>query len=241
MTDLPTRFFFVRLQKTASTSLMQRVRRHFPRDVIYPNATDGDVVASVISVDHLLERWAARQGEIRFVHGHFPLCTTELLGGSFTTLTILRHPLQRTLSYLRHHRDLTPADAELSLEDVYDDDFRFNGLVHNHMTKMLSLLPDEMDAGALTRVSFDRARLERAKRRLEGVDAVGLQENFNEFCDELARRYGWNLGDPVRVNRSSGEEASAKLQERILEDNTSDLELYQHARELVSSRITAGA
>ena len=133
MADHP-RFFFVRLQKTASTSLMQRVRRHFPQRVIYPNPADGDVVNSVISVEHLVDRWAARRDEIRFVHGHFPLCATELLGEDFTTLTILRHPLARTLSYLRHHRERTPSDAGLSLEAIYDDDFRFNGLIHNHMT-----------------------------------------------------------------------------------------------------------
>ena len=241
MEDHP-RFFFVRLQKTASTSLMQRVRRHFPQRVIYPNPTDGDVVNSVISIERLIERWAARRDEIRFIHGHFPLCATELLGGGFTTLTILRHPLARTLSYLRHHRERTPSDAGLSLEAIYDDDFRFNGLIHNHMTKMLSLVPEEMDAGVLTRVSFDRERLERAKRRLEGVDAVGLQENFEEFCDELARRFQWDLGGPIRANRSSGgEAASPRLRDRILEDNACDLDLYEHACELVASRATAGA
>ena len=40
------------------------------------------------------------------VTGHFPLCTTELLGGAFTTFTVLRDPVERTLSYLRHHRKI---------------------------------------------------------------------------------------------------------------------------------------
>ena len=79
-----------------------------------------------------------RGDEIRVVTGHFPLCTTELLGAQFITLTILRDPVERTLSALRHHREKTPADSERSLEEIYEDPFRFE-LVHNHMVKMFSL------------------------------------------------------------------------------------------------------
>jgi hypothetical protein len=233
------RFFFVHLQKTAGTSLVKRVQAQFPMRAVYPNGSDGDIVACVISVEHLLERWAARGDEIRFVSGHFPLCVTELLGGGFRTLTVLRDPLERTLSYLRHHRQRTEADAALSLEAVYDDEFRFHGLVHNHMTKMLSLLPEEMDAGALTRVEFDRERLERAKRRLSEVDAVGLQDDFEAFCDEVSRRFGWRLGEPVRMNVTEPVEPAAELRERILADNAFDVELYEFACELVAGRAVA--
>lgn len=230
------RFFFVHLQKAAGTSLIQRIKRHYPQRAIYPNRSDGDIVACVISVEHLLDRWAARGNEIRFASGHFPLCTTELLGGSFTTLTVLRDPLERTLSYLRHHRERTPSDAELTLEAVYDDDLRFHGLVHNHMTKMLSLLPHEMSAGALTRVDFTPQRLERAKERLAGVDAVGLQEDFDAYCDEVARRFGWDLGPPLWANRTRACEVSPTLRERILEDHALDVELYEFAQDLVAER-----
>ena len=47
------------------------------------------------------------------------------------------------------------------------------------MTKMLSLTPEEMDDGVLTRVEFTPERLERAKERLTEVDVVGLQEEFD--------------------------------------------------------------
>ena len=105
----------------------------------------------VLSVEHLLDRWRLRHDEIRVVTGHFPLCTTELLDVPFTTLTLLRDPVERTLSYLRHHREPTPADRERPLEEIYDDPVRFE-LLHNHMVKMLSLHADEMTDGALTPV-----------------------------------------------------------------------------------------
>jgi hypothetical protein len=230
------RFFFVHVQKTAGTSLSRRLKGFFERSAIYPDASDGDIVAAVISVDHLLARWRARSDQIRVVTGHFPLCTTELLGGGFTTITILREPVERTLSYLRHHRKVTPGAEQASLEEIYDDPLRFHGLVHNHMVKMFSLTPEEMTDGALTRVEFTEGRLERAKRNLATVDVVGLQERFDDVCDELGRRFGWDLGEPARVNRTEPAHATDGLRARIASDNAMDLELYRFARTLCEER-----
>ena len=231
------RLFFVHLQKTAGTTLIRRIRHQFPEPAVYPHpATDGDGIARVISVDHLLSVWAARRDEIQVVTGHYPLCVTELLEAQFISVTLLRHPLARTISYLRDHRRRTPADAELTLEQVYDDDLRFNGLIHNHMTKMLSLLSEEMTDGALTRVKFTPERLERAKERLAGADVVGLQEEFEGFWRELASRFGWPPGDHARHRARPPAELSRAFRDRILTDNADDLELYEFARRLVAHR-----
>jgi hypothetical protein len=203
---------------------------------IYPNKTDGEIVACVISVEHLLERWRARNDEIRVVSGHFPLCTTELLGGDFTTLTLLREPVERTLSYLRHHRVLEPGEHDRPLEDIYDDSFRFHGLVHNHMVKMFSLTREEMTDGMLTRVEFTPERLALAKERLAGIDAIGLQEDFDEFCVELQRRFGWRLGEPLHANRTRPLDVPESFRARIAEDNAMDVELYEFARRLCEQR-----
>jgi hypothetical protein len=230
------RFFFCHLQKTAGTTLIRQIRGNFPERAVYPLPSDGDEIARVISIEHLLSVWRARGDEIRVVTGHFPLCVTELLGGGFTTLTVLRHPLERTISYLRHHRVRTPADARLTLEQVYDDGFRFNGLVYNHMTKMLSLSREEMDAGALTRVRFTRERLERAKERLAGIDVVGLQEDFEGFCLELSERFAWSFTESLSPRQHAPVELPAEFTDRILCDNQHDVELYEFARHLVAER-----
>ena len=231
--------FFVHLQKTAGTSLNFRLRHQFPRDAIYPQKVDEGSVPAVISVDHLLGRWREHRDEIRIVTGHFPLCTTELLGGGFTTFTVLRDPVERTLSYLRHHRKMTPDDAHRSLEEIYDDPFRFHGLIHNHMVKMLSLTTAEMDDGMLTRVAFTPERLERAKENLAGVDIVGVHSRFDEFCDELARQFGWDLGEPQHANRTEPVDVPASFLERIAEDNAMDRELYEFTCRLDEQRRAA--
>jgi len=232
------RYFFVHMQKTAGTALRLRLMRHFGELAVYPTKrVDGvDRVKLVLSIDFLRERMAARGDQIVVVTGHFPLCTTTLLEGPFETLTLLREPVERTLSYLRHHRENEPADREKDLEQIYEDPFRFHGFVHNHMTKMLSLRPGEMSDGMLTRVEFTREHLERAKEALAGIDAVGLQEDYDGFCEELETRFGWDLGPSAVVNSSSPAPVSEAFRARIAHDNELDVELYEFARGLVSER-----
>jgi hypothetical protein len=224
------------LQKTAGTALWRRLHHEFEPPMLYPAPEDGRLPETVLSVSHLLERWRERRDEIRVVTGHFPLCTVELLDAPFTTLTVLRNPVERTLSFLRHARETEPGFSERSLEEIYleeiyEDPIRFE-LVHNHMVKMLSLTVEEMTDGAMTRVDFDRSRLERAKQRLCDIDAVGLQERFEQFCTELVRRFGWNLGPPIFMNRTGAADSPPALRSRIAADNAFDIELYEFARGL---------
>ncbi len=244
MASEPTRFFIVHLQKTAGTSLRDRFRATFADNEIYPNASDGrDKRISVISVAHLLARWHARRDEIRLVAGHFPLSTVELLDAELVTLSILRPPIERTLSYLRHQRKINHADRPLPLEAIYDDPFRFNGLIRNHMVRMFSIGADEMVAGdgVLTDVPDSRERLERAKDAVAGLEAFGLQPRFEEFWREFAVRYGLDVGEPVRSNATDREGAPARLVERIADDNALDIELYEYASRLYAARRTGTA
>jgi hypothetical protein len=227
--DAARRFFFMHLQKTAGTALWRRLRQQFAPEEIYPSPDDGQPPATVLSVDHLVGRWAIRHDEIRIVTGHFPLCTVELLDAPFSTLTLLRDPVERTLSFLRHHREMTPSDRERPLEEIYDDPVRYE-LVHNHMVKMLSLSVAEMDDGALTHIEFSRARLERAEARLAEIDVVGFQEDFEAFCVALTERFGWELGPAVFMNRTEPVDVPNALRARIVRDNALDIELYDFAR-----------
>ncbi|MGH9238271.1 MAG: hypothetical protein ACRD3G_09555 [Vicinamibacterales bacterium] len=229
------RFFFCHLQKTGGTSLLLRLRRFFGARHVYPTRADGDRFARVFSVPLLQQRWQERGSQIRLVTGHFPLCTQDLLGGGFRTFTILREPVTRTLSYLRHCQVLIPADRGKSLEALYAEQPRFEALVHNHMVKMLSLTPEEMTRGMLTRVAFDEARLAAAKRRLQSIDVLGVQERFDEFCASLESTFGFDLGPPVFVNHTLGAPASPAFCQRISEDNALDVELYRFALTLLET------
>ena len=235
-TDQPHRYFFLRVPKTAGAALLQRLANQFGEAAIYPAmGLDGtDPLKLAVSVGHLRERLAARGDQIRVIAGHFPLCTTELIGDRFTTLTLLREPVERTLSQLRYTRKINRTARHLPLEELYDDPMRFHAVVHNQMTKMLSLRPTEVgDAAMLARVEFDRDRLERAKEALVGIDVIGLQERFEDLCEELSARFGWRLGDPETVNATAPVEVPESFRARIAEDNAFDVELYEFAGKLL--------
>jgi Sulfotransferase family len=235
------RFFVAHMQKTAGTALRDRLHASFPDDQIYPNGSDGpDPRVAVISVSHLRERWAARGDGIRLLTGHFPVRTQELLGTRFVTMTVLRHPVDRTLSFLRHQaeRRQRGATEETPLVEIYEDPFRFEHMIRNHMVRMLSLSPDEMleHDGVLTPVPYTRERLELAKEALASLDLFGLQEYFEEFCAQVVERYGLDVGGPLRSNTTEAADVPDGFTDRIAEDNALDMELYEFACTLYRQR-----
>lgn len=238
--DEPQRFFFVHVQKTAGTTLLIRLGEQFAPEQIYPDDSDGDKFGEMpqMNVDLLLERWPERRRDVRVLTGHFPLCTADLLPDPFTTFTVLREPVERTLSYLRHSRKLTPADQHLSLEEVYEDPDRTSRFIRNHMVKMFGMTAEEMTAWVMTGIDFTPEHLARAKERLATVDVVGIQEDFDAFCSTLESRFGWDLGAPVVANDTPHEPVSDAFRRRIAEDNAMDVELYEHARRHLAVRST---
>lgn len=220
------RFFFVHIQKTGGTALKRRLRNQFGAGLYPTRGVDGDDMWELLmSVSRLRERLAARGDEIEAIAGHFPLRTTDALNGDFRTLTVLREPVERMLSTLR---GISGGSADL--DEVYDG---LHGLASNNMTKMLALTPVELKATIFSGFEVDRDHLERAKEALASMDAVGFQEQLEDFCGVLIARFGWNLGEPVLLNTGPDVDVPAKLRERIAEDNHLDLELYDFARVLV--------
>jgi hypothetical protein len=234
------KFFFVHLQKTAGTTLFRRLKNHFGVDAVYPMPQYQGDIAATLDVPLLVSRFAEHRDEIRLITGHFPLCTTELLGAEFMTFTLLREPVERTLSFLRHQRQLDARFADSSLDDIYAEPLFRDGLVRNHMVRMLSLTVDEMTEGALTQVVVDDARLERSKQNLvERIDIFGIQEEFEPFCDALATGFGWRLGPAHVANRTERVEVSETLRQQIAADNAMDAALYHFAVDRWSRRNEA--
>jgi hypothetical protein len=158
-------FFFIHVMKTGGTTFAFHLQRVFSRSESYPNpdldrrhAFD---VEPYVSIPKLRALPDERRREIRMYSGHFPFMATELLGVDPIRLTILRHPVERTLSMLRHFKRLgggglfkggSSADtdpsgrpltdnrfADLPIEAIYDDPFVFEVFVENHQTKLFSV------------------------------------------------------------------------------------------------------
>lgn len=236
MTD-DGRFFFVHLQKTAGTALLRRLRHQFGPAAVYPQPEEQGAPEVVLSVERLQRRVDEMGDALRVVTGHFPLCTVDLLPGAYATFTVLRDPVERVLSFLRHQLEVEPRFEGATLDDVYVDPVTTGGLVANHMVRMLSLRAGELTDGALTPIAVDDARLHAACHNLEHrIDVFGLQEQFEPFCADLAAEFGWDLGPPVHMNRTTPREVAALLADRIRSDNAFDVALYEFASDLWSRR-----
>src|SRR5262249_24908647 len=126
--------------KTGGTSFVFHLLRQFPRDAVYPTAgldrSSPTDVEPYLSLDDLVAVTPARRADIQIYAGHFPFMARDLIGGELTTLTLLRDPVARTVSHLKHFKRLHDRFHDLPLEEIYEDPFVFRHFVDNHQTKV---------------------------------------------------------------------------------------------------------
>jgi hypothetical protein len=231
------RFFFIHVMKTGGSTFVQHIRANFERDEVYPCAElDPEEHLPRFNIHYLTGLSPERRERIRLYMGHFPFVATQLLGMELVTLAILREPVERTISYLKHCQRYHEQHRSLSLEQIYEDPLFFSMLMHDHQAKLFAMVPDDQPESYHDVIDVDERRLEIAKANLERVDVLGLQEHFDEFLSEIAHHYGWRI-EGVR-NREVGAESevSSSLRRRIAEDNAADLDFYEHALRLWERR-----
>ena len=254
MTPTRSPVLFIHLMKTGGTTLMRNLRETFALDEIYPyrdldiRYDDGQLdIQHHLSVPYLLtlsdERWA----HIRVLTGHFPYVVHEILGRDFLTVTILRDPVERTISLLRQLKRNQPWEnasglrprAARTLAAVYDEPLVFGPLIQNHQTKIFSMTTADNPQTYMDMIEIDQSRLDLAKTNLAQIDVVGEMENFQEFLRETQERFGWRIVQGARKNATPDadiEPVDPGLRRRIAADNAIDIEFYEYAKELVASR-----
>lgn len=246
--------FFIHVMKTGGLTLFESIRASFASDEVYPEpgVDFSPDVDRPIAFRHLTMRYLEtlsdeRRRRIRVFTGHFPYVAREVLGGDLSTVTILREPVERTISLLRQFQrtaigrsraDGVPL-AGLSLEEVYDQPQVYEPLVHNHQTKLFCMSSADQPTGYMQEIDVDESRLALAKENLARIDVLGLTERYDDFLDEVSRRLGWSVNRDVRVNvapSDDGSPVSKDLRRRIAADNAIDIAFYEYAKELVEAR-----
>jgi hypothetical protein len=246
---------FVHVMKTGGTTLFRHVRRQYPREEFWPDADldlrfDGPrlVVRHHLSISYLESLPEERRRQIRLYAAHLPYRAREVIGDDVATVTILRDPVERTISLLRQFRrpvpgitnpTRTPVLADASLEEVYDNPAVFGPLVLNHQTKLFSMRATDAADGYLDLLDVDADRLDEAKAALTDVDVLGVMERYPDFLDDVEAAFGWHVDREARVNAAPADDqqpVSDALRRRIAADNAIDVELYRFARDLVERR-----
>jgi hypothetical protein len=251
----PVRFFFIHVMKTGGTSFVRQMLTNFEPDEVYPSEVDRSSPSDIErygDIPKMIDLSPERRARVRVYAGHLPYVASELLGIDLVRLTLLRDPVDRTVSMLKHLKRRMDRYADLSIEAIYDDDSAFRIFLGNAQTNVFALTADERDIvlafmrsmavdEPLTRtVPVEPHRFERAKANLANVDVIGLSEQYGDFVEELRARFGWwpaGVNAHVRMNVSSEDwPASPALRRRIAEELATDVEFYEYAKELVADR-----
>jgi hypothetical protein len=221
---------FLHIPKTAGTSLHKIMERHYPGDRLcdlYPPFTDEYVVS-------LRDSKRLRQAEL--LYGHLNFAIDQVLGFDGVYLTILREPIARVLSLVKHHAAhpdaayYTRLHNGLSPTDFIEE--RLSLETNNHMTRILTGLPPTLF------LEDDEAMVDRALWHIEVKFAfVGLTERFQESVLRMAEILDWRTPQEIlressrkRLNRASTHEPieqDAGLQSAIERHNRLDIALYR--------------
>jgi hypothetical protein len=245
---------FIHVMKTGGTTLHFSLLENFAPDEVYPHP-DLDFIGEgskrgilrPLTMPYLRMIPPERRKRIRVYTGHFPYMARDVLGGDFATVTILRDPVDRTVSLLRQFRrralwappHVPEPMGEMSLEEAYEQPAVYQRLVHNHQTKIFSMTLADAPMGYMHPIHVDESRLALAKENLASVDVVGLTERYDEFLDGVTARFGWRLRRSARANEAPDDDISSvsdSFRRRVVEDNAIDVEFYEYAKDLVDAR-----
>lgn len=265
--DSVSPLYFLHIPKTSGTTLTRYVDSHFAED---------DILPPKVWNHHLPElEWRQRTAFVRsmdryeLVRGHFGLGVWRELGPDPVYITMLRDPIEKTLSMFHHidteriHNNFVHPDfyrEPFSLEDVLGDGrgalFRNHQVRHlavdlnvkrmangrdrqDHATMYFDSLPQFVTPGI-----DDEELLERAWRNLQRFAFFGLQEHHQAGVLLLADTMGWK---PVAVQerlmthgeRPTRADLPAPVIAAIEDGNALDRQLLDRARRLFFARYAA--
>jgi Sulfotransferase family len=216
---------FVHIPKTAGTTLGRILMRHYGREHVRRVANGArDPAACRADIAEIVR---AADPRIRAIRGHIPMDACAPLGDDATYVTMLRDPVERSLSQYFHLFAKRPRD--LPLERYVAE----GHLVDNRQVRMLA--GAHPPPGATT-----EAMLDAALENLERFAVVGLSERFDESVALVGEALGIDdtSYEPARVNeqRPPREAVSPAALALVEERNALDRRLYEHAAARLASR-----
>ncbi len=143
------KFLFIHVMKTGGTSFADIVGANFSPSERYPDACvagNAEIfrrIEAYLFVPGLVADVNALSGKLRLVRGHVPYAVRSLLQNSYVAMTLLRNPVDRTLSYLTHCRRYHAEHHKLELEDIYEDPWFYATFIQNYQCKIFSMTAQE--------------------------------------------------------------------------------------------------
>lgn len=229
---------FLHVPKTAGTTLHSIIGLNYPNHQLFFTSPDSERPWTEV------ERLTPNQRErIKLYTGHFAFGLHKVLGEDATYITVLRDPIDRTLSeYFHIKRDPTHglhafvSSGQMGL-DAYLLHLKARG-IDNNQTRLFS--GEWLNSDHLTPCT--EQMLTEAKHNLQTHFAVvGMTEHFDVTLLLLQRAFGWKhlLYKNRNTTANRPTETSLTPDERAVLDqhNEYDTQLYAFAKDLFTKQI----
>lgn len=202
--------------KTGGTSFVELLRKNFSDDERYPNAPpEMESMARLEGYMHVPKFVAninESPGQFKMVSGHVPYAVHHLLEGEYETLTVLRNPVDRIISYLKHCRRYHMEQLDMSLEEIYDDPWFKASFIQNYQTKIFSMSLEETLADARVEDGSPRVPFRHELKEGESFDA-----ETDAYLQSVPARFLLEFFTPctgvIEVNQGRLEMAKQSLRE----------------------------
>lgn len=238
---------YVHIPKTGGTSLISILDSKFPERKIFPLHSPAN--------ENLF--WAFTPQELkqfRFVRGHYRFgpydeSVYRHISQNPICITMLRDPIQRTVSSYRHiirtpdHRLHATLLANGSTLRDYLTREEYLPQITNLQTRIVVGAYPARPSGLRRRKTIsDKTMVMFAKQRLEQYAFVGLMERFEESIELLTYTFDWpDVEEIPRLNIASDSFSPESIEEDLLEimrhKTALDRKLYHHAQNIFQGRV----
>lgn len=238
--DSRPRIVFLHLPRTGGTSLA--------KDILFPNFAESRWCHVNYGTDlqplagaHDPRAWSERRRRrVQLLAGHMPISFARQFPGRSEFVTLLRHPITRTVSdyYFCRRSPSNPAYEAAQKMSLVEFVERGYGMAHNCYARWLS----EAAYGTVYRSDDDMLRC--AQTNIAAFSVVGITELFEESVRRICQRFGLTQYPASKINRNDatphGKGISAEERRVLSRYNALDLVLYEDCRTQFLTGESAG-
>jgi hypothetical protein len=226
-----SRLIFLHVPKVGGTTLASVLRARFPVGQTY--LIDGRCLAE--SMEEFRRLPPDRRAQIRFLHGHMPFGLHEYLPEPSVYVTMLRHPVQRILSYYFYVKRFEEHPHHQAASEMDLRGFACSEISTELDNGQVRLLSGEWHRG----IPFGKCTPDLLEEAIDNLVkhfiVVGLTERFDESLLLMRKALGWR-GYPLYTKKNV---TAGRLQlntippdilETIAQQNQLDMKLYEHVQ-----------